>query len=78
MSLRQKITLSVGGMLAGLLVLTGSHSLWLRILGGLAALDSLILHWLWYRCPSCGRTWKWTAAWTYCPHCGSWIDYDAK
>ena len=78
MSLRQKIMLSVGGMLFGLLMLTGCHSLWMRIGGGIIALDCLILHWLWYRCPSCGKPWKWTAAWTYCPHCGVWIDYDAK
>ena len=44
----------------------------------LAALDGLFLHWLWYRCPSCGGRLNWTARWTYCPHCGAWIDYDKQ
>ena len=78
MSLRQKITFTVGVMLFGLLVMFGTKTAWMRIGGGFAALDGLILHWLWYRCPSCDRSLKWTATWTYCPHCGAWIDYDAK
>lgn len=78
MSLRQKITFSIGVLFVGLLVMFGVRPMWMRIMGGLTALDGLVLHWLWYRCPSCDGRLKWTANWTFCPHCGAWIDYDAK
>ena len=78
MSLRRKIQFSVGSMLLGLSVLVGGGSVWMRLMGGLAGLAGLVLHWLWYRCPACGGRLNWSQNWTYCPHCGGWIDYDAK
>lgn len=78
MTLRQKITLTIGVLFTGLMLLTAGGRPLLRIAGGLTALDGLFLHWLWYRCPDCGGRLNWTARWTYCPHCGAWIDYDKQ
>lgn len=78
MSLRQKIMLSVAALLLGLALLASGSGPLPRIAGGLAALDSLFLHWLWYRCPNCAGRLNWTSDWTYCPHCGARIDYDKK
>lgn len=78
MTLRQKITLTIGILLTGLMLLAAGGRPLLRIAGGFAALDGLFLHWLWYRCPACGKRLDWTNRWTCCPHCGAWIDYDQK
>ena len=77
MSLRQKIMASIGALFAGLILMV---CFWgrplLQILGLLIALDGLFLHWPWYRCSKCGKHLTWARTWTFCPHCGAWIDYD--
>ena len=76
MSLRQKIMASIGALFAGLILMVCFWGRPYRFLFHRVVLGILFLHWLWYRCPKCGKHLTWARTWTFCPRCGAWIDYD--
>ena len=79
LTLRQK-EYAAGAVLAGgellLMLLSGGH-LPVLLAGFAAALAALWLHFIWWRCPACGRHMGRTKG-ACCPWCGEKIDWDTK
>ena len=84
LSLRQKMRLTGGILVTGVAVaaISGMFHGWGPILSIVLLMILLVVEFAlklkWWRCPHCHAGLGYYRYYTYCPHCGEKIDYDAK